>query len=47
VSGDFREDIANGIVCEAIEKKRLLQISYDDLTRIIEFYPFGQKGIGQ
>jgi hypothetical protein len=26
----------NGIICQAIEKKKLLQFSYDDLTRIVD-----------
>jgi hypothetical protein len=36
----------NGIICEAIEKKRLLQFSYDDLTRIVEPHLFGRKTSG-
>ena len=36
----------NGIICEAIRKKRLLQFSYDDLTRIIEPHLFGRKTSG-
>ncbi len=35
-----------GIICEAIAKKRLLQFSYDDLTRIIEPHLFGRKTSG-
>ena len=35
-----------GIICEAIEKKRLLQFSYDDLTRIVEPHLFGRKTSG-
>jgi len=34
------------IICEAIEKKRLLQFSYDDLTRIVEPHLFGRKTSG-
>jgi len=37
----------NGIICEAIEKKRLLQFSYDELTRIIEPHLFGRKTSGK
>lgn len=33
----------NGIICEAIDKKRLLQFSYDELTRIVEPHLFGRK----
>ena len=33
----------NGVICEAIEKKRLLQFSYEDLTRIVEPHLFGRK----
>ena len=36
----------NGIICKAIEKKRLLQFSYDDLTRIVEPHLFGRKTSG-
>lgn len=36
----------NGIICEAIEKKRLLQFSYEDLTRIVEPHLFGRKTSG-
>ena len=36
----------NGIICEAIAKKRLLQFSYDDLTRIVEPHLFGRKTSG-
>lgn len=36
----------NGIICEAIEKKRLLQFSYDELTRIVEPHLFGRKTSG-
>jgi hypothetical protein len=36
----------NDIICEAIEKKRLLQFSYDDLTRIVEPHLFGRKTSG-
>ena len=36
----------NGIICEAIDKKRLLQFSYDDLTRIVEPHLFGRKTSG-
>jgi hypothetical protein len=36
----------NGIICEAINKKNLLQFSYDDLTRIVEPYLFGRKTSG-
>lgn len=34
------------IICEAIEKRRLLQFSYDDLTRIVEPHLFGRKTSG-
>lgn len=36
----------NRIICEAIEKRRLLQFSYDDLTRIVEPHLFGRKTSG-
>lgn len=36
----------NQIICEAIEKRRLLQFSYDDLTRIVEPHLFGRKTSG-
>lgn len=36
----------DGIICEAIEKKRLLQFSYDDLTRIVEPHLLGRKTSG-
>ena len=36
----------NGVICEAIEKKRLLQFSYGDLTRIVEPHLFGRKTSG-
>jgi hypothetical protein len=36
----------NGIICQAIEKQRLLQFSYDDLTRIVEPHLFGRKTSG-
>ncbi len=36
----------NAIICEAIEKKRLLQFSYDDLTRIVEPHIYGRKTSG-
>ena len=36
----------NGIICEAIERKRLIQFSYDDLTRIVEPHLFGRKSSG-
>ena len=36
----------NGVICEAIEKKRLLQFSYEDLTRIVEPHLFGRKTSG-
>ena len=36
----------NGIICEAIEKKKLLQFSYDELTRIVEPHLFGRKTSG-
>jgi hypothetical protein len=36
----------NGIICEAIEKRRLLQFSYEDLTRIVEPHLFGRKTSG-
>jgi hypothetical protein len=36
----------NAIICEAIEKRRLLQFSYDDLTRIVEPHLFGRKTSG-
>jgi hypothetical protein len=36
----------NGIICEAIDKKRLLQFSYDELTRIVEPHLFGRKTSG-
>lgn len=36
----------NQIICEAIEKKRLLQFSYDDLTRVVEPHLFGRKTSG-
>lgn len=35
------------IICEAIEKKRLLQFSYDDLTRIVEPHIYGRKTSGR
>lgn len=35
------------IICEAIEKRRLLQFSYDDLTRIVEPHIFGRKTSGR
>jgi predicted DNA-binding transcriptional regulator YafY len=35
------------IICEAIEKKRLLQFSYDDLTRIVEPHLLGRKTSGR
>lgn len=35
------------IICEAIEKKRLLQFSYDDLTRIVEPHLLGRKTSGK
>ena len=34
------------IICEAIAQKRLLQFSYDDLTRIVEPHLFGRKFSG-
>lgn len=37
----------NDIICEAIEKKRLLQFSYDDLTRIVEPHLLGRKTSGK
>jgi hypothetical protein len=37
----------NQIICEAIEKRRLLQFSYDDLTRIVEPHLFGRKTSGK
>jgi hypothetical protein len=37
----------NAIICEAIEKRRLLQFSYDDLTRIVEPHLFGRKKSGR
>jgi hypothetical protein len=36
----------DAIICEAIEKRRLLQFSYDDLTRIVEPHLFGRKTSG-
>jgi hypothetical protein len=36
----------NGIICEAIAQKRLLQFSYGDLTRIVEPHLFGRKTSG-
>jgi hypothetical protein len=48
LSVNFKEkgNIMTGIICEAIDKKRLLQFSYDDLTRIVEPYLFGRKTSG-
>lgn len=37
----------NDIICEAIEKKRLLQFSCDDLTRIVEPRLLGRKTSGK
>ena len=37
----------NSLICEAIEKRRLLQFSYDDLTRIVEPHLFGRKTSGK
>ena len=37
----------NDIICEAIEKKKLLQFSYDDLTRIVEPHLLGRKTSGK
>jgi hypothetical protein len=37
----------NSIICEAIEKKRLLQFNYDDLARIVEPHLFGRKTSGK
>ena len=37
----------NSVICEAIEKRRLLQFSYDDLTRIVEPHLFGRKTSGK
>jgi predicted DNA-binding transcriptional regulator YafY len=34
------------IICEAINHKRLLQFSYDDLTRIVEPHLLGKKTSG-
>ena len=36
----------NSIICEAIEKRRLLQFSYEDLTRIVEPHLLGRKTSG-
>jgi hypothetical protein len=36
----------NSVICEAIEKRRLLQFSYDDLTRIVEPHLLGRKTSG-
>ena len=36
----------NSIICEAIAKRKLLQFSYDDLTRIVEPHLFGRKTSG-
>lgn len=35
------------IICQAIAQKRLLQFSYDDLTRIVEPHLFGRKTSGK
>ena len=37
----------NEIICQAIEKRRLLQFSYDDLTRIVEPHLLGRKTSGK
>jgi hypothetical protein len=37
----------NDIICEAIKTKRLLQFSYDDLTRIVEPHLLGRKTSGK
>lgn len=37
----------NEIICEAIENRKLIQFSYDDLTRIVEPHLLGRKTSGK
>lgn len=37
----------NQIICEAIAGRKLLQFTYDDLTRIVEPHLFGRKTSGR
>jgi len=42
----WQNDDTSIVICEAIKKRRLLQFSYDDLTRIVEPHLFGRKTSG-